>query len=183
MSADGSLRQRMEEGAVAVETGLLMSVLVLLIMDALQIADTWLTYNTMLLAVGDAARYVVLHANAPPLVCGLQSQAPQCPAASDTPRANCAAARARQVLSMYRAADVSASVSENTGSSPLNATICASFSLGILGAHLVPSLSVIPDQSSHRRPVEPPSTSRATVPLIKRRFETVSSTSARMTIK
>jgi TadE-like protein len=141
VNAGRCLRQR-TEGAVAVETGLLMSLVVLLIMGALQIAEVWWTYNTMLLAVGDAARYAMLYSSGPPLVCGLQSQAPQCPPASDTPRANCAAARARQVLSMHQAANVSASVSENIGSSPPKATICASFSLGILGPHLLPSLSV-----------------------------------------
>lgn len=92
MSVGGCFRQR-TEGAVALETGLLMSVLVLLIMGALQIAEVWWTYNTMLLAVGDVARYVMLYTNGPALACGLQTQAPQCPAPSDTPRANCAAAR------------------------------------------------------------------------------------------
>jgi len=55
VSVCGCFRQR-TEGAVAVETGLLISVLVLLIMGALRIAEVWWTYNTMLLAVGDAAR-------------------------------------------------------------------------------------------------------------------------------
>jgi TadE-like protein len=152
VSSGNRFRQRTEDGAVAVETGILASVLVLLIFGALELADAWWTYNTMLLAIGEAGRYAMIYDNGLPPVCSAQKSVPRCPAPSDTPLANCAAARAQQILSMYRTARVSASVTEDVGSSPATATICASFSLGSLGT-LFPDLPVN-------------LTSRVTVPLI-----------------
>ena len=153
MNSGGFFQHRTEEGAVAVETGIFMSVLVLLIVGALEIADAWWTYNTILLAVGDAARYAMIHSNNPPLDCGAQIAAPLCPAPSNTPLANCAAARAQLILSMYQTANVIASVTENAGSTSATATVCASVSRGTFGPQLLPDLGVT-------------LSSRTTVPLI-----------------
>ncbi len=153
MTTSGPSSYGWEEGAVAVEAGILMSVLLLLIVGTLEIAHAYWAYNTMLLAVEEAGRYAMIHNNGPPVVCGAQRQVALCPTPSNTPLANCAAARAQQVLSAYRTANISASATEDTGSSPPTVSICASYSLGIPGPQLLPYL-----------PVD--LTSRITVPLI-----------------
>jgi len=70
--------------------------------------------------------------------CGAQSQAPRCPILSNTPLANCSAARAQRVLSAYKAPNIDVSVRGDSTSSPATITICASYSLDFVPLQLLP---------------------------------------------
>jgi Flp pilus assembly protein TadG len=127
-----------EDGSTAVEAGVIMSVLLLLIVGSVEFGRAFWTYNTMLLAVEEAGRYAMLHHAAPSSSCSPQTQASQCPILSDTPLANCSAAQARQILTAYQVPDVDVSVIEDTTSSPATITICASYSFVFSAAALLP---------------------------------------------
>ena len=144
---------RCEEGAAAAETGLVMGVVLLLVVGTFECGRTFWTYNTMLLAVEQAGRYAMLHRNHLPQMCGAQIQAVNCPAASNTPLANCAASRAQEVLWNYQLRDIGVSVKEDATSVPPVITICASYSFNFLVPQLLPN-----------GPLD--LTSRVTVPLI-----------------
>src|ERR1700730_10174939 len=55
-----NLRRGWEEGATAVEGALIISVLVFLIFGIIEFGMTLWNWNTMVLAVGDAGRYVMV---------------------------------------------------------------------------------------------------------------------------
>jgi Flp pilus assembly protein TadG len=126
---------RGEEGSTAVEVGVTISVLLSLIVGSVEFGRAFWTYNTMLLAVEEAGRYAMIYPNSgAPETCGAQSQASNCPALSNTSRANCSAARAQQVLSTYQAPRMGVSVNENTTS----LTICTSYSFEFLAPQILP---------------------------------------------
>lgn len=129
---------RAQDGAAAVETALVMAVLLLLVAGSMEFARALWTNNTMLFAVEEAGRYAMVHSQAPPPACGVQKQAPNCPVPSETPLANCAAWWAQQVLSAHLAPNVGVSVSEDTSSIPSTMTICASYSFNFLVPRLLP---------------------------------------------
>ena len=138
MSGGGPSRHRAEEGSVAVEAGITISVLLLLIVGSVEFGRALWTYNTMLLAVEEAGRYAMVYNHDPVETCSAQSQAPQCPILSNTPLANCSAARAQQILSVYQAPSIGVSVNEDTTSFPATMTICASYSFDFLAPQLLP---------------------------------------------
>jgi Flp pilus assembly protein TadG len=127
-----------KEGAAAVEAAILVSLLLLIIVGSIEFARAFWTYNTMLLAVEEAARYAMLYNHGPPMTCTAQSQAAHCPALSNTPLANCSAWRAQQVLSAYQAPNIGVSASEDPTSSPGTITICASYSFEFIAPQLLP---------------------------------------------
>lgn len=126
-----------EEGAAAVEAGLIISVLLLLIVGSVELGRAFWTYNTMLLAVEDAGRYAMVHNHAPPTTCKAQSQAPGCPVLSNTPLANCVASHARQVLSAFQAPNVAVSAEQDTTTFPNTVTVCGSYSFGFIAPGLL----------------------------------------------
>ena len=138
MNGSEPSRRRAEEGSVAVEAGITISVLLLLIVGSVEFGRAFWTYNTMLLAVEEAGRYAMVHNQRPPSGCSAQSQASQCPTLSNTPLANCSAAQAQLILSAYQAPSISVSVNEDTTSSPATMTICASYSFDFLAPQLLP---------------------------------------------
>jgi Flp pilus assembly protein TadG len=138
MSGGGPCRLPAEEGSVAVEAAITISVLLLLIVGSVEFGRALWTYNTMLLAVEEAGRYAMVYSHDPVETCSAQSQASQCPIFSNTPLANCSAARAQQILSAYRAPSIGVSVNEDTTSSPATMTICASYSFDFLAPQLLP---------------------------------------------
>src|SRR5262249_11799909 len=103
MTGGKPLWQSAEEGAAAVEAGVIISVLLLLVVGSVELGRAFWIYNTMLVAVEEAGRYAMVYNHGAPSVCGVQSQAAYCPALSNTPLANCAASRAREILSAYQA--------------------------------------------------------------------------------
>jgi Flp pilus assembly protein TadG len=127
-----------ERGAVAVEAGIIMPALLLLVVGCVEFGRVLWTYNTMLFAVEEAGHYAMVYNNDRPVTCGLQSQAPRCPILSDTPLANCSAARARQVLSAYQTPYIDVSVKEDSTASPATVSICASYSLDLVAPQLLP---------------------------------------------
>jgi hypothetical protein len=60
MMLEKSPRRGLDEGAVAVEAGITMSALLLLILGIIQFGLSYWTWNTMLLAVEEAGRYAML---------------------------------------------------------------------------------------------------------------------------
>ena len=138
MNGRGSCRHRAEAGSVAVEAGITISVLLLLIVGSVEFGRAFWTQNTMLLAVEEAGRYAMVYNRGPVVTCNAQSQAPHCPTFSNTPLANCSAARAQQILSAYQAPSIGVSVNEDTTSSPATMTICASYSFDFLAPQLLP---------------------------------------------
>jgi Flp pilus assembly protein TadG len=131
-------RRGAEEGTAAVEAGVTMSVLLLLIVGSVEFGRAFWSYNTMLLAVEEAGRYAMVYNHGPPETCSAQSQASQCPTLSNTPLANCSAGRVQQVMSAYQAPNVGVSVRENTTVSPATMTICASYSFDFIAPQLLP---------------------------------------------
>ena len=67
-------RRCAEEGAAAVEAGLVMSVLLLLIIGSVEFGRAFWTYNTMLLAVEEAGRYAMVYKHGPPGSAGLRAR-------------------------------------------------------------------------------------------------------------
>jgi Flp pilus assembly protein TadG len=127
-----------EEGAAAVEAGIIMSVLFLLIVGSMEFGRAFWIHNTMLFAVEEAGRYAMTYKHAVTVVCPAQSQAENCPSQSNTPIANCSAARARQVLSSYQVPNISVSVSEDATTLPTTVTVCASYSFDFIAPQVLP---------------------------------------------
>jgi len=138
MSRTNSLRLADERGATAIEAAIIMTALLLLILGTIEFGRALWTYATMLLAVEEAGRYAMVYNQGPPAACGTQNQAPQCPTLSNTPLANCSAARATQVLSAYQVPNVNVSATEDTTSSPATITICVSQSVNFVAPLLLP---------------------------------------------
>jgi Flp pilus assembly protein TadG len=138
MIGSGPSRFATEQGTVAVEASVTISALLLLMIGSIEFGRALWTYDTMLLAVEEAGRYAMVYHQGPPVTCAAQSQAPRCPTLSNTPLANCSAARAQQVLSAYQAPDIGVSVNEDTTSSPPTITICTSHSLDFVAPQLLP---------------------------------------------
>ena len=138
MSGGRPSRHGGEEGAAAAEAGLIMSVLLLLVVGSVEFGRAFWTYNTMLLAVEEAGRYAMTYNHGVASTCKPQSQASYCPTLSNTPLADCAAARAQQVLSAYQAPNIGVSVREDITSFPTTVTVCASYSLDFIAPRLLP---------------------------------------------
>jgi Flp pilus assembly protein TadG len=132
------LWRRADGGGATVEAAVVMAVLLLLLAGSLEFAQALWTYNTMLLAVAEAGRYAMAYNHRAPMMCGAQTPASNCPAASATPIANCSAWWAQQVLSAYQMPNIGVSVSEDTTSTPTTITVCASTSLELIGPPLFP---------------------------------------------
>jgi hypothetical protein len=128
----------MDQGSTTVESSIILSVLLLLIVGSIEFGRALWTGNTMLLAVQEAGRFAMIRNDPLPISCGAQSQAPSCPTPSNTPLANCAAELARQVLSSYQAANINLSVREDQTSTPATMTICASHSFSFAAQGLLP---------------------------------------------
>jgi hypothetical protein len=92
----------------------------------------------MLIAVEQAGRYAMVYNHRPTTICMAQTQAPQCPALSNTPLANCSALYAQQVLAAYHALAISVSAAVDTTTSPPTVTICASHSFDFIAPQLLP---------------------------------------------
>lgn len=138
-----SRRLGSEEGATAVEAALIISTLLLLVFGAIEFGRAFWTYNTMVLAVEEAGRYVMVYNQGPPTPCGAQTQAASCPTLSSTALANCAAAQAQSVLSAYGAPTaVAVSVSHNAGATPPTMTICGTYTFSFITPTLLPYGSI-----------------------------------------
>jgi len=133
MIGKGPYRRGPEEGATAVEAAIIISVLITLILGAIEFGQAFWTYNTMLLAVEEASRYAMVYNAGAPSTC-TGSPPASCPANL----ANCVVDQANQVLSSYASTGVTVSVTSCTAattSPPAPATMT------ILGTYtVVPTL-------------------------------------------
>jgi Flp pilus assembly protein TadG len=139
MNIGRSRRYGPQEGASAVEGVLTISVLLLVILGVVECGQILWVYNTILLATEEAGRYAMLYNRRPTGPCDPQSQAPRCPTLSNTALANCSAARAQQVLSTHQVSNAEVSVTEDRTAFPGTATICTSYSGGLVMAPLFPN--------------------------------------------
>jgi Flp pilus assembly protein TadG len=135
-----------DEGATAVEAAFGLSLLLLLIFGIIEFAQIIWTWNTMVLAIQQAARYAMVHNptqnpdfTAPTCV---SATAPQsCPS-----MANCAVDQANQALSSYPASNsISVSVTGCTAAAsppdptnPATMTIQGSFTFDFILSTLFP---------------------------------------------
>jgi Flp pilus assembly protein TadG len=131
-------RRSSEAGGATVEAGVTISALLLLIVGTVDLGQAVWTSNTMLFAVEEAGRYAMVYDQGPLDTCAAQTQAPRCPILSNTPLANCSAARAQRVLSAYQAPNIDVSVREDRTSSPATITICTSYSFDFVPLQLLP---------------------------------------------
>jgi len=127
-----------EAGAAAVEAAVVMSVLLLAVVGIVECARALWASSTMLVAVEQAGRFAMTYSHRLSAICSAQAQAPQCPAISNTPAANCSAWYARQVLLAYQAPGVAVSAAEDTTTSPPTITVCASYSFDFIAPQLMP---------------------------------------------
>jgi TadE-like protein len=125
-----------QSGSATVEAGVTLSLLLLFILGTVQFAQTLFAYNTMLLAIEETGRYAMLHNHRPLDVCTAQKQVPKCPLPSNTALANCAAAVAQQLFSLYQGSIIDVSVTEDRTTSPPRITICASYPVDPLASAL-----------------------------------------------
>jgi Flp pilus assembly protein TadG len=129
---------RRAEGSVAVEAGLVLPVLLLLVVGTFELGRIFWTHNTMLLAVEEAGRYAMTYRHGSAVTCAAQQQTENCPSPSDTALANCSAARAQQILFAYQNPEIRVSASEDTTTSPSSITVCASYSFEFIAPRLLP---------------------------------------------
>ena len=130
-------RRATEAGSAAVEAAFIMSALLLAVVGSVEFARALWIYNTMLIAVEQAGRYAMAYYHRPSAICMAQTQAPRCPALSDTPLTNCSAEYAQQVLSAYQAPPIGVSVAIDETTSPPTVTICASRSFDFIAPGLL----------------------------------------------
>jgi hypothetical protein len=138
MKVSNQRRGGSEDGTAAIEAVVSISVLFLFILGIVELAQAMWTYNTMLFAAEEAGRYAMVHNRRLAAICEPQGPAPRCPAASNTPLANCSAALVRQVLSPYRPSNIEISVREDRTVFPGRITICASYSADFVASPLLP---------------------------------------------
>jgi Flp pilus assembly protein TadG len=127
-----------EDGSAAVEAGVIMSVLLLLVVGSMEFGRAFWIHNAMLFAVEEAGRYAMTYKHAAAVACPTQSQAAHCPPQSNTSVANCSAALVRQLLSAYQVTDISVSVSEDATTAPGTVTVCASYSFDFVAPQVLP---------------------------------------------
>jgi Flp pilus assembly protein TadG len=118
-----------DEGATAVEAALSLSLLVLLIIGIIEFAQVLWTWNTMALAVQQAARYAMVHNNTQ----NPDGTFPSCPSTG-------AQAAASDVLSSYPASN-SVNIPTptcDTTTNPPTMTIQGNFSFDFIPSGLLP---------------------------------------------
>jgi Flp pilus assembly protein TadG len=138
MTGIGPAWRSAEEGSAAVEAGVVMSVLLLLVVGSMEFGRAFWTHNTMLLAVEEASRYAMTYGHGSAPTCAAQNPAANCSPPSNTPVANCAASRAQQILSAYQLSNIGVSVSEDTSTLPSTITVCANYSFDFIAPRLLP---------------------------------------------
>jgi Flp pilus assembly protein TadG len=128
-------------GSAAVETAIVLPVLLLLLFGSMELGRALWIYNTMLSGVEDGARYVMVHAqsSAPLPSCSAQPAADACPAPSATPLANCAATEVQSALQSNQVTGAGVSAQENATSSPPTVTLCASYAFNFAVPGLLPA--------------------------------------------
>ena len=130
---------RADQGGVAAEAAIVVTVLLLMLLGSIEFAEALWTSDAMLMAVEEAGRYAMEYNHWAPVTCGAQTPPSNCPAPSNTPIANCSAWWAQQTLSAYQMPNISVSVREDTTSTPTTITVCASYSFSLFAAPFLPS--------------------------------------------
>jgi Flp pilus assembly protein TadG len=85
MTGIGPAWRSAEEGSAAVEAGVVMSVLLLLVVGSMEFGRAFWTHNTMLLAVEEASRYAMTYGHGSAQTCAAQNPAANCSPPSNTP--------------------------------------------------------------------------------------------------
>jgi Flp pilus assembly protein TadG len=135
MMRDSFRRRSSEEGAVAVETALVLTTLLLLIFGIIEFGTAFWTYNTMVLAIEEAGRYAMVYnpGNYPG-----GPTAASCPDVATITLANCTVARANNVLSDYARSSVSVSCTAGCTGTPATMTIQGTYAVSFVTPNLLP---------------------------------------------
>jgi len=123
-----------DDGSAAVEAGIVILLLVLLMVGSMEYGRAFWTYNTMTLAVQEGGRYAMVY-NATSFPSGPPSAS--CPSAATVTLSNCAVARANEYLSAYGTPSVGVSASVDA-STPPNLTISATYTFNFILSALLP---------------------------------------------
>jgi Flp pilus assembly protein TadG len=123
-----------DKGATAVETAMVMGVLVFLIFGIIQLGMAMWAWNTMGLAVQDAGRYVMVYNAGPPASCtAVPRTLPNC-ALQQMQDALATAPGAVSTACTTPAADqICLGVSTNAGTTPPLMTLTASYGFDVIG--------------------------------------------------
>jgi Flp pilus assembly protein TadG len=114
-----------EEGATAVEAALIISVLVFLIFGIIEFGMTLWNWNTMVLAVGDAGRYVMIN-NACDTTCAVGQMQTTLATAPGTVSTTCTTPAADQIC-------LSANTTAGTAPNPSTMTLTAAYGFKVIG--------------------------------------------------
>jgi len=126
------LRRGKEEGSAAIEAAIVLPVLLLAVIGSVEFGRGLWTYHTMLLAVEEAGRYVMVYGESPSLLTSAS-----CPNVGAVTLKNCALAKAQAYVAAYGGNGVSFTWSEDAASPP-NATISASYQFNFIDPILLP---------------------------------------------
>jgi Flp pilus assembly protein TadG len=118
-----------DDGATAVEAGVVILVLVTLMVGSMEYGRAFWTWNTMVLAVQEGGRYAMVYnptsySSGPP--------AASCPSAGTVTLANCAVARANEYLSAYGTPSVSVSCTAGCSGTPTSMTLSATYTFNFI---------------------------------------------------
>jgi Flp pilus assembly protein TadG len=128
---DGRRLRGSEEGATAVESAIVLSAFVLLIFGIVQFGQVFWIYNTMMLAVEEAARYAMVYNSGPPS--GGWS-ATGCTAASPT-LTSCTKNAADRTLSACQVSAVNVPTPSTTSTTM---TITANYTFNFIAPNILP---------------------------------------------
>jgi Flp pilus assembly protein TadG len=126
------LRRGNEEGSAAIETAIVLPVLLLFAIGSVEFGRGLWTYHTMLLAVEEAGRYAMVYGESPSLLTSAS-----CPNVGSVTLQNCAVAKANAYLAAYGGNGVSVTSSQDAATPP-NMTITATYSFNFIDPILLP---------------------------------------------
>lgn len=126
------LRRGKEEGSAAIETAIVLPVLLLFVIGSVEFGRAFWTYHTMSLAVEEAGRYAMVYGASPSLLTSAS-----CPNVGTVTLQNCAVAKANAYLAAYDGNGISVTSSEDA-STPPNMTISATCSFNFIDPLLLP---------------------------------------------
>jgi Flp pilus assembly protein TadG len=126
------LRRGKEEGSAAIETAIVLPVLLLFAIGSVEFGRALWTYHTMLLSVEEAGRYTMIYGESPSLLTSAS-----CPNVDAVTLQNCAVAKANASLAAYGGNGVSVTWIPDA-SVPPNVTITATYSFNFIDPILLP---------------------------------------------
>jgi Flp pilus assembly protein TadG len=126
MPRGSTLQHGWDEGATAVEGALIISVMVFLIFGIIEFGITLWNWNTMVLAVGDAGRYVMINNTTCGTTCAVGQMQTTLATAPGTVSTTCTTPAADQIC-------LSANTTAGTAPNPSTMTLTAAYGFKVIG--------------------------------------------------